>query len=374
MGECLGLVLAGGGTERDVSRAHLVLGGETLLSRIQRRLRHQVDAVAVSTNGDSCALGTACPVLEDEARGGTLPGVLAGLDHAAATGFARVLTVPMTMPFFPGDLARRLAAAGPGLTVAATRCEGGLDWHWTCGLWPVAAREALRAAIVAGEHEACILAQRMGAVPVIFPSASAFDGIDTPEDLSEAHATAWRSNGDPRHRRHGGLVGRQRHRAPARARTRSGRRWRGTAARRRPSTCATGSVAVAGSRIFSRRTAAGRRVLAGFDFPFGYPAGFAGAADGPGRSAGRLGLDGGASRGRAAQATTASTSPGGSTRCSRAPGPSGSTRARATSAPAAQGARERDGHGMAERRRSRCGRRAASPAGRWAGRAPWARR
>ena len=60
-------------------------------------------------------------------------------------------------------------------------------------------------------------------------------------------------------------------------------------------------------RLLEKATAAGRRLLVGFDFPFGYPAGTARMLTGPGWLGGRLVADRRSDRGRfRATRTTAS--------------------------------------------------------------------
>jgi molybdenum cofactor guanylyltransferase len=189
-GGLLGLVLAGGPAERmsGIDKAGLDLGGERLLARALRRLGPQVSALAVSTNGDPCRLGTVHPVLPDAVPGGAGPlaGVVAGLDHAAEEGFDRVLTLAVDTPFFPEDFARRMEGAEAPVVVAATETDDGLRWHGACALWPVSARAPLRAALLAGERDMRAVAERLGAVPVTFAAPCAFFNINTPEDLTEA--------------------------------------------------------------------------------------------------------------------------------------------------------------------------------------------
>ncbi|WYK03641.1 molybdopterin-guanine dinucleotide biosynthesis protein B [Cereibacter sphaeroides f. sp. denitrificans] len=91
--------------------------------------------------------------------------------------------------------------------------------------------------------------------------------------------------------------------------------------------------------LFAFELTAGRRVLAGFDFPFGYPEGFAPRLTGP-RSG--TGSRRGSRTGRT-MPTTASSSPTGSTRAFRGRGRSGAVRAgsRSTICPTASSATTR---------------------------------
>jgi molybdopterin-guanine dinucleotide biosynthesis protein A len=107
--------------------------------------------------------------------------VLAGLRFAQARGAAGIVTVAVDTPFFPEDLVARLGAAG-GLAVA----EAGGRWQGTFALWPVAAGEAVAAALAAGERKVRAVAEASGAVPVAFESPQAFFNINTAADLAEA--------------------------------------------------------------------------------------------------------------------------------------------------------------------------------------------
>lgn len=184
-GELVGVILAGGQGSRmgGADKALLRLGGETLLARAERRLGTQVAEVVVSANGDAGRLGTGRVVLHDPLGGfvGPLGGVLAGLAFAEARGVAGVVTVAVDTPFFPGDLAARLGAAG-GVAVA----EAGGRWQGTFTLWPVEVRDAVSAALARGERKVRAVAEALGAVPVAFDSPDAFFNINTPGDLAEA--------------------------------------------------------------------------------------------------------------------------------------------------------------------------------------------
>ena len=190
----LGLVLAGGRGTRmgGVDKALIELCGETLIQRALRRLGPQVETLAIASGGDPERFGVTSCVLPDAVPGfaGPLAGVLAGLDHAADLGLARVATVAVDTPFFPCDLVARLAAAEAPVAVAAAQEDGRLRWHGTCALWTVALRAPLRAALRDGERTVRRAAERLGAVPVVFPAACVFFNVNTPEDLSQARDRA----------------------------------------------------------------------------------------------------------------------------------------------------------------------------------------
>lgn len=183
------VLLAGGAARRmgGGDKGLLALGPTTVMGSAVARLSPQVSALALSANGDPArfaALGL--PVLPDETpdRPGPLAGVLVAMAWAVSLGAERVLTAAADTPFPPEDLAARLAAAGPGVVLAAT--PGGR--HPVFGLWPVALRDDLRAAIEGGTRKVVAWTDRHGAVDAVFPDEAAFFNVNTPEDLAAARA------------------------------------------------------------------------------------------------------------------------------------------------------------------------------------------
>lgn len=191
-----GVILAGGRATRmgGGDKCLLDLGGRPLLAQVIERLAPQVAGLALNANGDPARFaGFGLPVLADSVAGhpGPLAGVLAGLDWAAVQGATAIVTAAGDTPFFPRDLAARLAAAaGPeGLALAASPDETGrLQRHPTFGLWPVALREDLRAALAAGLRKIVLWTDAHGAGTSVF-EATPFDpffNINTPEDMAAA--------------------------------------------------------------------------------------------------------------------------------------------------------------------------------------------
>ncbi|MCA0922562.1 molybdenum cofactor guanylyltransferase MobA [Pseudooceanicola nanhaiensis] len=207
MKQPLGVILAGGLATRmgGGDKALLEVGGESLLRRIVARLEPQVEAIALNANGDPArfdALGL--PVVADSIAGfaGPLAGVLAGLDWAAEQGAESIVTVAGDTPFFPCDLVPRLLLAAEGaahpLALAATPRSGAevlksgggkrVNRHPTFGLWPVALRDDLRAALQDGLRKVIVWTDGHGAGEALFP-AEPFDpffNVNTPEDLAHA--------------------------------------------------------------------------------------------------------------------------------------------------------------------------------------------
>lgn len=188
-----GVILAGGQGRRmgGADKALLTLGGQSLAARARDRLAPQVEALAISANGDQARLmQLGLPVLPDARPQGPLSGVLAALDWAAEAGATAVVSVAVDTPFFPCDLVPRLClaaeAAPEGLAVAS--CGGRL--HPTFGLWPVALRGPMRDWLAGGQAKVMDFTARHGAVAAAFPAAEPdpFLNLNTPEDLMRAEA------------------------------------------------------------------------------------------------------------------------------------------------------------------------------------------
>jgi molybdopterin-guanine dinucleotide biosynthesis protein A len=186
------VILAGGRATRmgGGDKCLLDVRGRPLLVHLIDRLTPQVTQLALNANGDPgrfAAFGL--PILPDPMPGqpGPLAGVLAGMDWAAGLGFEAVLTVAGDTPFPPPDLAVRLMAAGPFALAASVDETGAPRLHPTVGLWPVALRLPLRAALNGGERRVGHWALAQGAVSVLFEGhPDPFLNLNTPQDLSRA--------------------------------------------------------------------------------------------------------------------------------------------------------------------------------------------
>ena len=193
-----GVILAGGRSTRmgGGDKGLRLLGGRPLLAHVIDRLAPQAGPLALNANGDPARFAAfGLPVVADSVAGhaGPLAGVLAGLDWAAAQGAVAIVTAAADTPFFPRDLTARLrAAAGPsGLALAATPDDTGKVWqHPTFGLWPVALRDDLRAALEGGLRKIVAWTDRHGAGTAVFDAApfDPFFNVNTPEELAEAEA------------------------------------------------------------------------------------------------------------------------------------------------------------------------------------------
>ncbi|MEQ5825860.1 molybdenum cofactor guanylyltransferase MobA [Sulfitobacter sp. NFXS29] len=200
MKQPLGVILAGGQATRmgGGDKGLLPLGQSTLLSSVIDRLEPQVAGLALNANGDAARFSDlGLPVLADSIEGfaGPLAGVLAGLDWAAEQGAEAIVTAAADTPFFPCDLVPRLLLAADGMThplaLAATPdAKRGSARHPTFGLWPVALRDDLRAALAGGLRKVVLWTEKHDGREALFPDEAAFFNVNTPEDLAKAEAMA----------------------------------------------------------------------------------------------------------------------------------------------------------------------------------------
>lgn len=209
MKQPVGVILAGGRATRmgGGDKGLLPLAGQTLLSRVIDRIEPQVAGLALNANGDAARFDRfRLPVVPDSMAEfpGPLAGVLAGMDWAAQQGADTIVTVAADTPFFPCDLVPQLLLASDGqdhpLVLATTprgadegaglKSGGGrkVNRHPTFGLWPVALRDDLRAALAGGLRKVVLWTDQHGGREALFP-VSGFDpffNVNTPEDLATA--------------------------------------------------------------------------------------------------------------------------------------------------------------------------------------------
>lgn len=194
-----GVILAGGQATRmgGGDKAMVPLKGRRVMDFVMERFVPQVDQCVINANGDPVRFAEfALPVVADSIDGfqGPLAGVLAGLDWAASRGAEHIVTVAADTPYLPQDLVPQLLLAselqGQPIALAAT-VESGKTWrHPTFGLWPVALRDDLRAALDVGVRKVVAWADQHGVADAVFPTEpfDPFFNINTPADLAQAGA------------------------------------------------------------------------------------------------------------------------------------------------------------------------------------------
>jgi molybdenum cofactor guanylyltransferase len=193
--DTLGVVLAGGLARRmgGGDKPLRPLGGRPLLDHVLERLRPQVAGVVLNANGDPARFAAyRLPVVPDGMADfpGPLAGVLAALDRMAECRPEHpwLVSVPGDSPLIPHDLVARLHGAreAAGMPLACARSGG---WaHPPVGLWPVALRDDLRAALLGGERKIDRWTARHGIAHADWDTAplDPFFNANTPEELAEA--------------------------------------------------------------------------------------------------------------------------------------------------------------------------------------------
>jgi molybdopterin-guanine dinucleotide biosynthesis protein A len=193
--DTLAVVLAGGLARRmgGGDKPLRLLEGRPMLDHVLARLAPQAAAVVLNANGDPARFAAwGLPVLADGVPdyAGPLAGVLAALDWAAALrpDLPWVVSAPGDSPFLPGDLVARLHQARDAAGTAMACARSGGWTHPPVGLWPVALRGELRAALEAGERKIDRWTARFGCAEAAWPAdpVDPFFNANTPEELAEA--------------------------------------------------------------------------------------------------------------------------------------------------------------------------------------------
>jgi molybdopterin-guanine dinucleotide biosynthesis protein A len=196
----LGVVLAGGLARRmgGGDKARIRIGGKPILERVLARLAPQCAGIIINANGDPARFAdTGLPVVPDSVPNfaGPLAGILAALDWTAAHApeIADIVSAPGDCPFLPPDLVTRLSAARRAARLPLACARSG-DWrHPVLGLWPVALRDDLRAALVEEKlHKIEAWTARHGVAIADWPATPVdpFFNVNTPEDAAEAERLA----------------------------------------------------------------------------------------------------------------------------------------------------------------------------------------
>lgn len=196
----VGVVLAGGEGRRmgpGTPKPLRLLGGKPLVAHVVERLRPQVLDLVIVANEPDAAYGRLAPVVPDPPdlqraaaregrRLGPLAGILAGMEWALGhhPHANWILTAPADVPFLPLDLTVRLCGHMhvPEPDVLAVKGEHAL------AVWSVKLVQDLRRAILEeGMRRVKGFARRHNYAELAWPGdMSAFDNINTPEDLAAA--------------------------------------------------------------------------------------------------------------------------------------------------------------------------------------------
>ena len=191
----LGIILAGGLARRmgGGDKCLLQLNHETILSRVIKRLRPQVDAIALNANNDTSRFRDfGVIVIPDSIEGfvGPLAGVLAGMEWAASRGAKTIVTVAGDTPFFPYDLVPKLQSVGsrmklPLVLAATQNSDGCTVRHPTFGLWAVDLRDDLRHCLEIGMRKVILWTDKHHSHEAVFVESDTenFFNINAPEDL-----------------------------------------------------------------------------------------------------------------------------------------------------------------------------------------------
>jgi len=183
----IGLILAGGRSRRMQGRdkALLAVQGETLLAHAIRRLRPQVDALALNSNAAPDSLAAyGLPVIPDLLPGflGPLAGIHAGLMQYPED---YLVTVAVDLPFLPPDLVTRLRS---GLESKSCAYASDAERHALALLWRPGTAALVEDYLQRGERSLKDFLAVHGQ-PVRFDrpqDRGLFCNINTPEDLARA--------------------------------------------------------------------------------------------------------------------------------------------------------------------------------------------
>lgn len=191
-----GVILAGGRSSRmgGQDKAMLTVGGTTLIGNAIDRLAPQVEQLVISANTDlSDGFAAQIEMIPDadDSRSGPLAGILAALRWAGRQPVPpqALISVAVDTPFFPGDLAAKLAGAvnnKPGTIAVATSAN---RRHPTFAFWPLSLTSALADYLEQDGRRvwAFIEAHRYILVDFLpLESMDPFFNINTPDDLMES--------------------------------------------------------------------------------------------------------------------------------------------------------------------------------------------
>jgi molybdopterin-guanine dinucleotide biosynthesis protein A len=187
-----GAIIAGGEARRMGGRRKFLehVAGQPILDHVITRAGPQ--CAPLLFNAATLPAGYALPLVPDRWPGeGPLGGILSCLlhcqEHEAA--ITHLLSLSADTPFFPPDLARRLA--GVALDGPVSAASGGRR-HAVFTLWPVAAAAALERLFHDGERSVNRALDGLCGKTATFPASpiDPFFNINTPDDLVAANRLA----------------------------------------------------------------------------------------------------------------------------------------------------------------------------------------
>lgn len=186
-----GLVLAGGRARRmgGGDKGLLPFHGHPLAARAAARLAPQVTRVLINANRHSAAYaaiaGDPTAVIPDIIQDypGPLAGIHAGM-RAARTDW--LLTVPCDAPFFPADLALRLAAAAARHDAAIAYAQAADRAQPVFMLAQCALAADIAATLARGDGKIDRWFTRHRSIAVPFADPTSFHNLNTPQDLQRA--------------------------------------------------------------------------------------------------------------------------------------------------------------------------------------------
>lgn len=193
----VGILLAGGLARRmgGGDKCLRPLGGRPLLAHLIDIAAPQVDRLILNANGDPARFdGFGLPVVPDVIEGyaGPLAGILTGMTWVAENqpDASWLMSFATDAPFVPNDLVARLKSAVDARGAVMARAASGGRGHPVFGLWPVALRDELRAAMIDEDmRKIDRWTARYDLAEVIFEPARGVDpffNVNSPENLEEA--------------------------------------------------------------------------------------------------------------------------------------------------------------------------------------------
>lgn len=202
--KCAGVILAGGQSRRmgGGDKGLLPLAGQPMLAHVIKRLRPQVEMLALNANGDPRRFSEFnLPVIADPIEGfaGPLAGVLAGMNWAASAHpeLSHIVTAAGDTPFFPESLVERLIVAAKNNAHGVVLAGSGGHRHPVFGLWPVELRNDLATWLAETEtYKVLAWVQRHDNAVAEFPlhntksgPVDPFFNVNTQEDLDAAETS-----------------------------------------------------------------------------------------------------------------------------------------------------------------------------------------